>query len=154
MPVVHVDEQASRALSSSRRGPRCSTPHRGVLTSATAAAADEIDGDLRHIAGGSVDGNLQAQSFFPLTVNRGNCARHPLHDLTARLPCDANDGPKPPPRTSIVLLHAYAAQTGERPGNAVATAFADGFQRTDLSSSRLDLPSATASRSVSKDSTC
>jgi len=92
---------------------------------------------VRNVLGGwQLNGIVQAQTGFPLTVTEG--PNLDIRYLTARpdVTCDPNDGPKTPARwfDTSCFLRRTLAQTGERPGNEGRdTIRGPGFSRTDLS---------------------
>ncbi|HTM31313.1 MAG TPA: hypothetical protein VL263_08405, partial [Vicinamibacterales bacterium] len=89
------------------------------------------------IAGGwQLNGIYQAQTGFPISINRGTTLD--IRYLTWRpdVTCDPNDGPKTTAQyfdTSCFNARTLA-ETGERPGNVGRNSVrGPGFQRTDLS---------------------
>ena len=64
---------------------RCAPSLRASASATSCRGSTDRRPVVRHIAGGwQLNGIYQAQSGFPLTVNAGHGARHPLHDVAAR----------------------------------------------------------------------
>jgi hypothetical protein len=139
LPVVQGDEASIQRALDYEKGPALfDARHRFVLSFGyELPRLDEQSAIVRYVAGGwQLNGIYQAQTGFPLSVNRG--ATLDIRYLTWRpdVTCDPNNGPETPSQwfdTSCFNARTLA-ETGERPGNVGRnTVRGPGFQRTDLS---------------------
>jgi hypothetical protein len=139
LPVAQGDEASLERALEYEKGPALfDARHRFVLSFGYELPRfDERAALLRYVAGGwQLNGIYQAQTGFPLSVNRG--AVLDIRYMTWRpdVTCDPNDGPKTTQQyfdTSCFSTRTLA-ETGERPGNVGRNSIrGPGFQRTDLS---------------------
>jgi outer membrane receptor protein involved in Fe transport len=139
LPVVQGDDASIERALEFEKGPALfDVRHRFVLSFGyELPRLDDKAAALRYVAGGwQLNGIYQAQTGFPLSINRG--ATLDIRYLTWRpdVTCDPNSGPKTTAQyfdTSCFNLRTLP-ETGERPGNVGRnTVRGPGFQRTDLS---------------------
>lgn len=139
LPVVQGDEASIQRALDYEKGPALfDARHRFVVSFGYELPRLEDSAALvRGLAGGwQLNGIYQAQTGFPLSINRGPTVD--IRYLTWRpdVTCDPNNGPKTTAQyfdTSCFNLRTLA-ETGERPGDVGRnTVRGPGFQRTDLS---------------------
>ena len=141
-PVLSVtqgdDASIDRALEFEKGPALFDVRHRFVLSFGyELPRLDDKAAAVRFVAGGwQLNGIYQAQTGFPLSINRG--ATLDIRYLTWRpdVTCDPNNGPKTTAQyfdTNCFNIRTLP-ETGERPGDVGRnTVRGPGFQRTDLS---------------------
>jgi outer membrane receptor protein involved in Fe transport len=141
-PVLSVtqgdDASIERALEFEKGPALFDVRHRFVLSFGyELPRLDDKAAAIRYVAGGwQLNGIYQAQTGFPLSINRG--ATLDIRYLTWRpdVTCDPNSGPKTTAQyfdTNCFNIRTLP-ETGERPGDVGRnTVRGPGFQRTDLS---------------------
>jgi outer membrane receptor protein involved in Fe transport len=139
LPVVQGDENSIQQSLDYEKGPALfDARHRFVVSFGYELPRLETQSPLvRYVVGGwQLNGIYQAQTGFPLSVNRGTVLDIRYMTWRPDVTCDPNNGPKTTQQwfdTSCFDARTLA-ETGERPGNVGRnTVRGPGFQRTDLS---------------------
>jgi len=139
LPVTQGDDASIQRALDFEKGPALfDARHRFVLSFGyELPRLEEQDAWVRYLAGGwQLNGIYQAQTGFPLSINRGAVLDIRYQTWRPDVTCDPNSGPKTTQQyfdTSCFNVRTLA-ETGERPGNVGRNSVrGPGFQRTDLS---------------------
>jgi hypothetical protein len=139
LPVTQGDEASIERALEYEKGPALfDARHRFVLSFGYELPRLDDQGALvRGIAGGwQLNGIYQAQTGFPLSINRGTVLDIRYMTWRPDVTCDPNNGPKTTAQyfDTSCFTQRTLAETGERPGNVGRNSVrGPGFQRTDLS---------------------